>query len=421
MTDLIIILILVAINAFFSLSEVALISARRARLLAEAKAGSRSARMAVNLIDNPDTFLSTAQVGITIVSILTGLYSGETLADDFAALLESWGIAAGTALPVAKGIIVVFATYLQCELGELFPKRIGIDLADSMARFTAPPMVFLSRLSFPIVWLLSHNTELFLRIFRINPDKSHVTEEEIKSVIHEGAKAGEVQEVEQDIMERVLVLGDRKVESLMTHRSELVCLEKDMKREEVERVVRETPFAAYPVVGENLDDVLGIVRLKDLMLTLGQSDFSLSKIMTRPVYFPENMSVYKALEQLKKQHLNRALVCDEFGMVQGIISLKDILEALVGSIDEPEEEPDIAPRADGCSWVVKGQCPFYDFLAHFDKEDLYTTDFSTVSGLILNLLEHIPSEGERLTWNGLNFRILKMDDMRIDSVLVKLM
>lgn len=421
MFDIIIILILVAFNGFFSLSEVALISARRTRLQSEAKAGSRSARMALDLMNDPDKFLSTAQIGITIVSILTGLYSGETLASDFATVLAGWGVSPDMAPSLSKTIIVFIATYLQCELGELFPKRIGIDLADTTARLSAPFMTFFAHLSFPFVWLLSHNTEILIKIFRLHRDNTHVTEEEIKSVIQEGTDAGEVQAVEQDIMERALVLGDRKVESLMTHRSEIVTLDVNMTASEVEQVLRETPFAAYPVVAENLDNVEGVVTLKELVLHLGKPNFSLSKIMQKPVYFPENMTVYKALEQLKSRRLNRALVCDEFGLVQGIVSLKDILEGLVGSIDEPTEVPDIVERADGRSWVVRGQCPFYDFLAHFDKEDLYTTEFSTVGGLILDRLEHIPHEGETLTWNTLRFRILKMDDTRIDSVLVKLM
>lgn len=421
MIDLIIILILVAFNGFFSLSEVALISARRPRLQAEAKAGSRAARMALELMDDPDKFLSTAQIGITIVSILTGLYSGEALADDFAGVLTGWGLSAAVAPTVSKTVIVVFATYLQCELGELFPKRIGIDLADTTARLTAPLMTFFARLSFPFVWLLSHNTELLIRLFRLHRDNSHVTEEEIKNVIQEGTEAGEVQAVEQDIMERALVLGDRKVVSLMTPRADIVSLDVRMTAEEVERVLSATPYSTYPVIHESLDEVVGIVTLKELVLHLGKPGFSLKAIVRKPVYFPENMTVYKALEELKSKRLNRALVCDEFGLVQGIISLKDILEGLVGSIDEPTADPDIVKRADGCSWVVRGRCPFYDFLAYFDKEEAYTTDFATVGGLILELLEHIPHEGERLMWNNLSMRVLKMDDTRIDSVLVKLM
>jgi putative hemolysin len=420
MTDIVIILILVAFNGFFSLAEVALISARRSRLQTQAKEGSRAARTALELMDDPDKFLSTAQIGITIVSILTGIYSGETLADDFATLLTGYGLSATLAPAVAKTLIVIVATYLQCELGELFPKRIGIDLADRAARLCAPLMMFFSRVSFPFVWLLSHNTELLIRLCHLHRDTSHVTEEEIKTMIQEGADAGEVQEVEQDIMERALSLGDRKVESLMTPRADLVTLDSAMSAAEVESVIRSAPFAAYPVVDGSLDNILGLVTLKDLVLHLSKDDFSLAALCHEPVYFPETMTVYKALERLKSQRLNRALVCDEFGLVQGIISLKDILEGLVGSIDDPTEEPDIVTRADGCSWVVSGSCSLYDFLTFFNKEECYTTEYTSVGGLLLDLLQHIPHEGERITWKGLGFRILRMDDTRIESILVKL-
>ena len=420
MIDLIIILILVAFNGFFSLAEVALISARRSRLQSEAKAGSKAAAVALELADDPDKFLSTAQIGITVVSILTGIYSGQALAADFAGVLTGWGVPANLAPTASKTIIVIFATYLQCELGELFPKRIGIDIADKTARFVALPMQFFSRLTFPFVWLLSHNTELLIKICRLKPADTHVTEEEIKSYIKEGTEAGEVKEVEQDIMERALVMGDQKVESLMTHRADLVTLDVNMKVSEIESVIRENSFAAYPVIDGSLDEVRGIVTLKDMILRLSKPDFDIKKVMQKPVYFPENMTVYKALEQLKTNSFNRALVCDEFGQVQGIISLKDILEGLVGSIEEESEVPDITERSDGSSWVVNGSCPFYDFLSYFDKEDYYTTDISTVGGLILDELEHIPHEGEQFTWNGFRFRILKMDDTRIATVLIKL-
>lgn len=419
MTDLIIILILVAFNGFFSLSEVALISARRTRLQAEAKGGSRAAATALRLMDDPDKFLSTAQIGITVVSILTGIYSGEALAGDFAAWLRTMGFGTAYASLVSKTLIVVLATYLQCELGELFPKRIGIDMADTMARLTAPPMMFFARLTLPFVWLLSHNTELLFRLCRISREDNHVTEEEIKSVIHEGTKSGEVNEVEQDIMERALVLGDQKVGSLMTHKNDLVSLDVAMTGAEVENVIRQDAYAAYPVIDGTLDRVCGMAALKDLVLLLGKPGFTLRSALRPPVYFPENMTVYNALEQFKKRRLNRALVCDEFGSVQGIISLKDILEGLVGSIDDPMEQPDITPLPDGKSWEVSGQCLFYDFLAYFDEEEAYTTDYATVGGLVLDVLEHIPGEGETLSWRDFGFTISRMDDTRIDSLVVR--
>lgn len=417
--DIIIILILVAFNGFFSLSEVALISARRPRLMQDAKNGSRTAKMALDLMDDPDTFLGTAQVGITIVSILTGIYSGETLADDFGAILAGWGVSTAYATSLAKTIIVIVATYLQCELGELFPKRIGIDKADAMAKWTAPLMLAFATAAKPIIWFLSHNTEFFIRIFHLKHQDTKVTEEEVKSIIHEGAKSGEVKEVEQDIMERTLVLGDLRVEALMTHRSELETLDVKMTSDDVKYALQQHPHNVFPVVDGAVDEVVGIVTLKDLVLHLHQEDFSLRSIAIAPTYFPDNMTVYKALERLKNIPTGLALVCDEFGSLQGMISLRDIMEGLVGSIDEPEELPDIIVRSDKESWVVSGQCLFYDFLAYFDAEEHYDKDFTTIGGLILDQLEHIPTRGERLTWQCFEFQVVEMDGTRIDKIVVK--
>lgn len=419
MTDILIILILVAFNGFFSLSEVALISARRPRLMADAKAGSRSAKMALALMDDPDKYLSTAQIGITVVSILTGIYSGERLTDDLVLWLEGWGVSTAIAPGLAKTSIVVLATYLQCELGELFPKRIGIDLADAMAKLTAPLMTLLATISLPAVWFLSKNTELLIKICRLHHQDQRVTEAEIKNVISQGVVGGEVREVEQDIMERALVMGDQRVGGIMTHRADLVVMDVAMDATEVEKVIQEHPYVAYPLVDGSLDDIVGMVSIKDLILHLHKPHFSLRKWAQQPVFFPENMTAYKALDRLRANLSGRALVCDEFGTLQGIITLKDILAALVGGIDEPEDTPYIAKRADGESWVVGGLCPLYDFLEYFDCEDYYTTAFSTVGGLILHELAHIPTEGEALHWHEFYLRVAKMDGTRIDRVTVK--
>ena len=419
MVDVIIIFILVAINGFFSLSEVALISARRSKLQSEAKAGSRAARAALELQDNPDKYLSTCQIGITVVSILTGIYSGERLADDFSYWLTSLGIAASLAPGISKTIIVIVATYLQVELGELFPKRIAIDLAEPLARAVAPFMLFLANVTKPVVWFLTVNTEILTKILHLHPTDQKVTEEEVKTIIEEGTRSGEVQEVEQDIMERVLFLGDQKVESLMTRLPDLKVLDVSMTCEEVERILHENSFANYPVVDGSMEHVVGIVSLKELVLIVGKPDFDLRSVTREPVYFPENMTVYKALEELKKSHLNCSLVCDEFGSIAGIIALKDILEGLVGSIDEPEDMPDIIEAKDKQSWVVSGQCLFYDFLEFFDMENDYNTEYTTVGGLILEELEHIPHEGERILWKNFSLQVLEMDGARIHKVLAK--
>ena len=419
MIDVLIIAILVGFNAFFSMAEVALISARKSRLQVEAKHGSRLAEMALGLMADTDKFLSTAQIGITVVSILTGIYTGAEMSDGLAQWLTTVGVPAGSAPFVAKTVILILATYLQCELGELFPKRIGIDLADTMAKLCTPPMLFFAALTKPLSWLMTINTNALVHLFHLHKEDQRVTGEEIKSVIEEGAQTGGVAEVEQDIMERAMVMSDQTVEQLMTHRTEMVTLRLGMTSAAVEQVIHETPFGNYPVMADDdIDSVCGYVRLKDLVMQLGKPAFDLKASLQKPIYFPENMTVYRALEHLKKYGSNFGFVCDELGALQGIITFRDIFEGLVGTIPEKTETPDIIQRRDGKSWVVSGQCQFYDFVAYFDEEDLYDSDFNTLAGLILVLLDRIPAVGDECTWKTFHMRVIGMDGNRIDKVLV---
>ena len=419
MTHILIIIILIGFNAFFSMSEVALISARKSRLKVMAKKGSYSARMAVELMEDTDKFLSTAQIGITVVSILTGIYSEAELNEGFTNFLVSYGMPMASAPTFSKIFILVIATYLQCELGELFPKRIGIDLADSMAKFCAPPMVFFGALVKPFVWLLSINTDGLVRLFHLHKEDKGVTEEEIKSIIQEGTESGEVEEVEQDIMERAMVIGDQTVDHLMTYRTEIITLDINMTSAQIESVIHDTPFANYPVTEDGqIENIRGVVSLKDLVMQMGKPSFRLSSCLQKPLYFPEHISVYKALDHLKKYHSSIAFVCDEFGALLGIITLRDIFEGLVGTIQNKTETPDIIECRDKKSWVVSGQCPFYNFLEYFDKGDLYQSEYNTLAGLILDLLDHIPTVGEACDWNMFSMRIVEMDGNRIDKVMV---
>ena len=385
MLHVLIIFILILFNAFFSLSEVALISARKTRLASEAKHGSRAAQMALDLQSNPDLFLSTAQIGITIVSILTGIYSGASLSADFSGWLISLGLSQQAAAFVAPTAILILATYLQCELGELFPKRIGIDMADAAARLCAPPMIFFARITKPFVWLLTQNTQLLVRLFHLKKEANVVTEDEIKSVIQEGTESGEVQEVEQDIMERTLALGNLPVSTLMTYRTDIVTLDAGMQAPAVEDVIRDTPFANYPVVDGDMEHVIGFISLK---------------------------------EHLKKVHYHIAIICDELGAITGILTFRDIFEGLVGNIQDQTEDPDIIERKDGNSWVVSGQCSFLDFLDYFDESTDLEPDFNTIAGLVLRLLDRIPKVGDTTHWQHFDLRVVEMDGNRIDKLLV---
>lgn len=401
------------------MSEVALISARKSRLSSDAKKGSKSAKVALKLANDPDRFLSTVQIGITLIGILTGIYSGNRIAADLIETMISWGVSVTYASALAQGIIVVVVTYLTIIFGELVPKRIGLSVAEKAAKVVARPMRVLASIALPFVWLLSKSTEIIFNLLGIKETDNKVTEEEIKSIIEEGTEEGEVQPVEKDIMQRVFLLGDLKVSSIMTHKSDIVWLDMDMTADEVRAVVNENLFEFYPIADGDLDHVKGIVNLKDLVVHLSNPDFKLASLIHEATYFHESMNVYKVLEQMKMQKISRALVCDEFGICTGIITLRDILEGLVGNVDDPEEEPDIIKRVNKEGWLVDGQCSLYDFLCYFNRSDLFeASEYHTLGGLLLKELQHIPTSGETLQWNGFTFEVVDMDGARIDKVLV---
>ena len=418
--EIFIIIGLILLNGILSMSEIALVSARKARLELDAKRGNKSAQTALKLAGEPDRFLSTIQIGITLIGILTGLYSGEAFAYNLAEVVRHVPVLEPYALGVSKTIIVIIVTYLTLIMGELVPKRIGMGYAERVSMLVAKPMYFLSKLALTFVWLLSKSTSLVIKITGIKANEENkVTEEEIKAIVKEGFDGGEVQEVEQDIVERVFNLGDRNVGSIMTHRSDLVWLDVTDSIEKIREKVQENLFNIYPVASEKFDNIKGVVYLKDLFGRIDEPDFSLEEVIRPAQYLPENQSVYNALEQFKEARVKYGIVTDEFGGIQGIVTLKDIMEGLIGQVPEVGEEAEIVQRADG-SWLVDGQYNFYDFLEYFDMEDLYAEhDYNTLSGLILEILERVPKTGETLTWLTFEFEIVDMDGARIDKVLVK--
>ena len=418
--EIFIIVGLILLNGLLSMSEMALVSARKSRLETEAKKGNKSAKTALSLAEEPDQFLSTVQIGITLIGILTGLYSGESLSHHLAVLMDGIPELQPYSKTIAQAIIVILVTYFTLIFGELVPKRIGLGRAERVSMAIARPMHLLSLIASPFVWLLSKSTEISVKMLGINADEDNkVTEEEIKAIVKEGYDGGEVQEVEQDIVERVFNLGDRKVGSIMTHRSDMVWLDLNDSLENIKQLVEANLYNVYPVSSGRLDNLLGVVYLKDLFGKLDTPGFSLQHVIRPAQYVPENQTVYNALEQIKQTRVHSAIVTDEFGSVQGIVTLKDIMVGLIGQVPEPDDEQDIVERADG-SYLVDGQYSFYDFLEFFDKEDLYTEyDYNTLSGLILEILEHVPKTGETLDWLDFSFEIVDMDGARIDKVLVR--
>ena len=402
------------------MSEIALISSRKSRLETAAKKGNKSAKTALDLANSPNKFLSAVQIGITLIGILTGIYSGDKITEDVEYFVSGFEAITPYAHSIAVGIVVVVLTFFSLVLGELLPKRIGLNHPESIAKAMAMPMKIISIITAPFIWLLTTSTEFLLKILQIKPTADgKVTEEEIKAIIKEGTEVGEVQEIEQDIVERVFHIGDRKVNSLMTHRSSMVYLSMDDTLEEIKTKVLDELHSVYPVCEENLDEVVGVVFLKDLFANFEKGNFNLRSIAKEPSYFIEHTSAYKALENFKKTKVHYAFITDEYGVFQGIITLNDILEALVGdAADFDDDEYKLIANEDG-SWLVDGQYSLHDFLTYFDMDEL-TTDYevTTVSGFIITELGAIPKEGDKLIWNKLEFEAQKMDGVKIDKVLI---
>jgi putative hemolysin len=420
MTEIIILFGLILLNGLFVIAEISLVSARKSRLEAWANKGNSNARTALDLAENPEVFLSAAQIGITLIAILTGVYSGETFSDDVKPLFEQFAFIQPYAQSIATALIVILVTFLSIVLGELIPKRLGLLRSEKIAVLVARPMKLFATITHPIVWLLNIFPKLFFTMFNIKTaSDSQVTEEEIKAIISEGTEAGTIEEAEQEIIERVFHLGDRNITSLMTHRNDIIWFDVNDNENSIKEKIISEPHSIYPICEGDLDSIKGIVSIKDMYVT---DDTILFKDIMKPALFvPENNSAYQLLEKFKQQRMHSAFIVDEYGSVQGMITLNDILEAIVGDMPEPHiDDYEIVQREDG-TYLVDAQIPFYDFLARFEKTEWMNEgeqEFDTMAGFILHELERIPHAGETFEWKEFQFEIIDMDGHRIDKVLV---
>jgi len=414
--------VLIFINGLFVMSEIALVSVRKARLEHQSEKGDKRAKRALDLSNNPEIFLAAAQIGITFIAILTGVYSGDRFGPYLQPYIEKIAILKPYADTIATTIVVIIVTFLSIMFGELIPKRIGLLRAELIAKLVARPMNAFAAFTHPIVWLLNKISNLFFRLFNIKRSKDDaVTEEEIKTLITEGTEAGTIDEKEQEIIERVFHLGDRNITSLMTHRSDIIWFNLDDNEEKMKEKIIKERHSIYPICDGDIDQLKGIVSIKDLYVA---DDSILFKDLMRPALFiPENNSAYQVMEKFKESKLHSAFIVDEYGTILGMITLNDILEAIVGDIPQPDiQDYDIRKREDG-SFLIDGQIPFYDFLSYFDKADWMNEgehEFDTLAGFILHELERIPHTGDKLEWKGFTVEIVDMDGHRIDKVLVRI-
>ncbi|HRE51535.1 MAG TPA: hemolysin family protein [Flavitalea sp.] len=419
MEEFILILGLILLNGLFSMAEIALVSSRKARLEAQANKGDKQAREALKLANHPDTFLSTVQIGITLIGILTGILSGEKIKADFVAFLNQFDPLQPYSSGLATAIIVIVITYFSMVLGELVPKRIGLAHPERIAKFMARPMRLISVATHPFIWLLTKSTFVIVKLLNIQTKDNQVTEEEIKAIISEGTEQGAIEEAEQEIIERVFHLGDRTITSLMTHRSDMVWFDVNDDAAAIRQKITAEPHSVYPVCEGQIDNIKGVVSVKDLFIAKDLMKFK--ELMQPPLYVPENNSPYQVLEKYKQSKVHSCFIIDEYGSLLGMITLNDIMEAIVGDLPEQDiDDYQILEREDG-SFLVDAQIPFYDFLSRFEKTEWMNEgeqEFDTLAGFILHQLKRIPKTGDSLEWGGFHIEIIDMDAQRIDKVLV---
>lgn len=418
--EFVFIILLILLNGVFSMSEIALVTSKKIRLEAAMKAGKKGAKTALDLSLAPTSFLSTVQIGITLIGLLTGIYSGETITNN----LEAWLTQFEALRPVADGlsviIILLIITFFSLVLGELVPKRIAMSNPEGISRRVAPFMRFISIIALPFVWILTQTSDGIIKILNIKTKKSNITEEEIVSIIQEETAGGEIQTIERDIVERVFILGDRKIASLMTTRTDLVFINIHDDQRSVVSTIERNLHSIYPVYEKHKDNIIGVVLLKEMFTAIAAGNFNLKNHLKPAHFLTETTSAYNALEKFKISKMHYAMVTNEYGLVLGIVTMDDILTALVGDVSESNPKQHQLQRNSDGTWIVDGEYPIVEFEMRFNLLPAGQTEgINTIAGLILEELKHIPVVGEKMHWNGFEFEVKDMDSVKIEKVLVR--
>ena len=417
-SQIFLILLFIVINGIFVMSEMAIASSRQARLQQRINDGDKKADAALKLNQEPNMFLATVQIGITLISVLTGVVGGATFAEPLGNILANIPFLSRYSQSIALGIVVVSITTISIIIGELLPKRIALHNPELFASVLAGPMIFVSKIFTPLVWIFSRITDGLLRLLGIKPGtEPSVTEEEIHLLIDQGTQAGVFEESEQDMVEGVFSLGDRRVYSLMTPRTDIIYLDITDTVAEIRTTIAESEFSRFPVRQDSLDTILGIVKARDLLVrSLSGEEIRLKELLKPAFFIPETMFASRALEIFKEKGTELLLVIDEFGGLQGLLTINDIIEEIVGQIEM--EEPQATQRQDG-SWLLDGMLEVDEFKEIFKVKALpHEDEYETLSGFVMVSLGRMPQSADQFEWNGLRFEVMDMDGRRVDKVLV---
>lgn len=423
--EIVIVLLLILANGLFSMSEMAVVSARKTRLQELAERGDTKARAALKLANSPNQFLSTVQVGITLIGILAGAFGGATLSEKLAETIAQIPLLAPYSQAIGLGMVVLTITYLSLILGELVPKRLALNSPERIAANISVRVQRVATIAYPVVHFLTLSTEAVLKLLGANApsDEPLVTEEEIKVMVRQGTEAGTFAAAEQDMVERVFRLGDQRVSSLMTPRLDIVWLDLSEPVEFNRQRMTESRHSRFPVCQDSLDNVLGVAHVTDILartLTGGALDLTVS--LRQPLFVPENTPALKVLELFKQSSTHLALIVDEYGVLQGVVTLNDVMEVIIGDVpfaDKPQDSPAVQ-REDG-SWLLDGMLPIDRFKELFEIEELPGDDrgsYQTLGGFIITQLGRIPTATDHFEWEQIRFEVMDMDGNRVDKVLV---
>jgi putative hemolysin len=424
MVELIVIFLLILANGVFALAEMAVVSARKVRLRQRAESGDKKAQAALELAKSPGRFLSTVQVGISLIGALTGAIGGATIADELATLIRNVPYLGLYSKTIGVGIVVLGITYTTLVIGELLPKQIALSNANRVAALIAKPMVFLSKLTAPIVAVLNYSTKLLMGILRIKPSSEPpVTEDEVRIMIRQGTQVGIFEPIEEEMVGQVFRLSDQRASALITPRTEIVWLDLKDESDAIHHKMMNSNYSRFPVADGSLDEIKGVVQAKDLLIqTLAGESVDLESVLQPALFVPESIPVFEVLDRFKQTHSQFALVIDEYGILQGLVTVNDVLEAIVGDIPDEDEHMDleIVEREDG-SWLIDGMIPIEDFSDIFDIQlsDRQTSGYQTLGGFVMMIVGHIPSAGETFEWHNLRFEVVDMDGLRVDKILVE--
>ena len=418
--EILIVLLLVLLNGFFAMSELAIVSARRARLKPIADAGHRGAKKALELAEDPTMFLSTVQIGITLVGIVAGAYSGATLSAPLARALSDWPLIADYAYPVAVTLVVACITYLSLIIGELVPKRVAMNHAEAIAMHVSLPMALIARIGAPLVLILRLSTNAILTLMGLSGDRdTQVTEEEVKTMVAEGAESGVFDTEERYMIDRVLHLADYSIRSIMTPRPVIDWIDVNDPPEVSLQHVIASGHSRLLLAQGNVDEVLGVVDVKDLLQQLAMNQKMDPQLCVKtPLTLHETTSILRLLELFRHASTRVAIVLDEYGSVEGIVTQADIFTVIAGEMSE-EEDADNAIAARGAgSWLIDGRTRLIDVERKIGATGFVHSDYSTLAGLVLHRLGRVPQVGESVTYNGFRLEVIDLDGRRIDKVLV---